>query len=466
MKTAVAGLTAAMVAGVGLISAGPLWSLLVVTACTVAGAELLRRRHSGRSWDFLTVLSGVFLLVYVLVPAILLTSERFNLLSTRLADPRLLQLYALIILGYLAMILGYWLLDEISPPAQAAAHAPPAERFYDWTTWLGLAFFLVGTLAFLLYAQIYGGFYGLYKAAENIRAGVTGQSQYVFMRRLMPFATLGAWLLLFKIYSLRINRLAKMIATVLLMVVPLTSSFATAGRLDVAFTILPPFLAGLQVYMRRWRVACLLAVSVICLAWFVYGDMVFTAISYDMKINPEMQFDRAMVFLASDFRHPFISLATALDSVPESQPYRWLADLRLGIESLIPSRLLDRPYAPTITAFNTYQIEGVQGSTVPPGLLAFAYYSCGVPGVLLWCAFFGATARAVERFAALFSRRAVTLSVLSFAFLLALAHLLICADPRVILQNYFALYSGTAALFLLTSRADAGARLLAADQKS
>lgn len=452
-RTPCAALLAATVAGTLLVRCGPFGLLLFLTLGTVAGAELYRRMRSALRWDFLSVISGVFLLVYVLVPALLLSSERFNLLSTRLADPRLLQLYALILIGYLAILCGYWLLDELSPAAEAVA-APPVESPWDWITWIGLVFFAVGTLAFLFYAQIYGGLYGLYKAAENIRAGVTGHSQFVFLRRFMPFATLGAWLLLFKIYSSRTSLPVKLAATILLMAVPLTSSFATAGRLDVAFTVLPPFLATLQCHLRRARPAIFIVVSALCLAWFVYGDMVFTAVSYDMKMNPEMEFDRAVAFVAGDFRHPFISLATAVDNVPEAQPYRGLADLRLGIESLIPSRLLDRPYTSTVTAFNTYQIEGVQGSTVPPGLVAFAYYSAGVPGVLLWCALFGMTIRLVERMTLLLRRRAATLTVWSYAFLIALAHLLICADPRVILQNYFALYVAAGVLLIATARSN------------
>ncbi|GAB7020484.1 hypothetical protein JCM18750_33450 [Halostagnicola bangensis] len=87
------------------------------------------------------------------------------------------------------------------------------------------------------------------------------------------------------------------------------------------------------------------------------------------------------VSLIQIFSHIYISIELAIQQ--DSILYRGVLDYILGLFHLLPERVLGIAPPDTVLDAHTNKMVGENGSTTPPGIVAFAWYSGGWIGIII-----------------------------------------------------------------------------------
>jgi hypothetical protein len=367
--------------------------LFLPLAASVTAVELMRSKKLAR-YDFLTLANLVFLIGYGLSPAVILMAGEAAFYSPALADradtsdATLVLIAALATVAYWALVAGYRAAGTVT----VAAGRPPAPRnaplsFVAW------AAFLVGSVAFAVYAGLYGGVGQLLLSAALIRASeLEPPSAWVFLVHFTPLTVAGAWWCVWRWVEAdtRRARALWLVPTLALLAFAVLTQAGTAGR-----TIILVVLASTLLAPYVWRGALpslnvLLPAAAVAFIFIVIGKQLFAMLAWGTELAdwPEIAADAPLAFFR-EFTHLYLGLQHALAAVPSRLDPRWGIDILVGLQWLIPGQLFGLGRAPSITHWNTELATGEFVSMVPPGLVGYGYYAFLLPGVLLVPAAYG-----------------------------------------------------------------------------
>ena len=377
----------------------PAYTVLLLSALGMAifGFLLLRRRV-----DFFLLFSAFFLVMYVFTPLHLLVGgPSFLPLSylyayTRYGAGSLLSALVIII-GYLSVTLGYH-----SKLVRASASRVRFELRWKTSQTLLVASLLLclSFVSMVIYALQYGGLERAIRFATLIRSGAwTESGPYVFMKHFMGFSCVS----LFLVFTTTLkegwrHRSALKAALGLFSCLGvILTNLLIAGRGFIIELFLVLYLT-LVLYKRRLYIPFLLLIGAFAFIFILVGEPFFHSLYRGELLEPIISlfhnFDFAAAYqrLWQEFMHPYISLEAAIATAGEFTP-RFFLDWIYALLCLVPERLI--PFQPpeTIAYLNTELVIGVRESVVPPGLLAFLWYSALLPGVIFGGVVFGAIGR-------------------------------------------------------------------------
>ena len=377
----------------------PAYTALLLSAfgMTILGFLLLRRRV-----DFFLLFSTFFLVMYVLAPLHLLVGGSGFLFPiylyayTQYGAGSLLSALVVII-GYLSVASGYY-----SKLVRATASRVRFELSWKTSQTLPVAGLLLclSFISIVIYALQYGSLERAIKLAILIRGGEwTESGPYVFMKHFMGFSCVS----LFLVFTTTLkegwrHRFALKAALGLFSCLGvILTGLLTAGRGFIIELFLVLYLT-LVLYKRRLYIPFLLLIGAFAFIFILVGKPFFHSLYRGEPLGPIISlfhnFDFAAAYqrLWREFMHPYISLEAAIATTGEFTP-RFFLDWIYALLCLAPERLI--PFQPpeTIAYLNTELVTGVRESVVPPGLLAFLWYSALLPGVIFGGVVFGAIGR-------------------------------------------------------------------------
>jgi hypothetical protein len=441
----------AWVVAAALAAAGWSWAavldyralLFLPLAASVIGVEAMRRKKLSR-YDFLTLANLVFLVGYAVSPVAILMAGTAAFYSPELAeradtsDETVALIAALATAAYWALVAGY---RAAGGATAAAPWASPEARPRAPLSLLAWAAFLVGSVAFAIYASLYGGVGQLLVSAALIRASeLEPPSAWVFLVHFTPLTVVSAWWCVWRaVDAATLSRRALWLAPLLVLLgFAVLTQAATAGRTIVlvvlASTLLAPYV---------WRGALpsakiLIPAGVVAFVFIVIGKQLFGLLAWGTELASwsEIAVDAPLAFVR-EFTHLYLGVQHALDAVPARLDPRFGVDLLVGLQWLLPGQLFGLERAPSITHWNTELATGEFVSIVPPGLVGYGYYAILLPGVALVPAAYGFAMGYVEN--ALLRLWGYDRVVVCFYIVCAIAfgYGVMNADPRVFMVTNF-----------------------------
>lgn len=427
-------------------------------AFLIIANELLRARKN-TPWDFLSVVHVMFLLAYVLGPMhFLLTPDEVNHFYAYAppagsVGPAAISIY----IGYAALLFGYANGHKFRNGARRILTADHTrlEVRANVLAWVLVA---LGAFSFLIYASVYGGPVALIGNSAKIRGTHGADSGAVVFRHFMPFANLGAWLLVCH-YLQRGSGVRRFLPVVPAVAVGLLVPLANAGRGDALLLIIPVVLAPFLL-RRRWPPATLLVpLGLVAAVWILGGKLFFADLSYNT--GPRLPDSPATIYysLISEFTIPFESLTTAVDRVGHDIEPRYLADFERGLTELVPSRLFGATPSTedTVTVINSTYVASQRSHFLPPGLIGYLFYAGFEAGVLLGAFLFGLAIALVEARLLRYRGLHCFWAFVYVAAALTIGQYLMAGDPRIYILSYFWLYvGGWVIIRFLKAKSDAG----------
>lgn len=375
-------------------------TIYIILAITILATELNRRRQT--SYDALLLVNILFLLNYVLTPLYVLTIDR-SILDKYTVENIDSEITAIVVfLSYLVFYTGWLFARRNVIPLKATD--------MDFTR-LAIKFSWLGTIIFLLAVFIYFQSFGGLKQAlvmgalkrfgyEEIELGFGA-----FAKNILPigkivfyYSFIRAFLVLDKPKTRQWH-----ILFYLLLATQLVVSLVLAGRGSFLLLVVPLFF----IYSMQTRSFALkkLGIMVVFVVIFgIFGKQLFFSAS---SLISSGTIDAAESFSAlNDSRnkdatplspiiketvHNIVALEAALTHAGDSVEYTYFKDFFWAVLRIIPQRVylsVITPPPSTSTA-NTLLISGLDGSSIPPGLLGQFVYSAGLFGLSLGMFLYG-----------------------------------------------------------------------------
>ena len=427
------------------------------------------RRKKVLKFDFLSIFHIFFIIYY---PVSLFALDVNNDVKLRSIQPGIEVEYwktaLAITIAYFSLIVGFY-----STLARSLAKRVCITNRKSLSSNIFFICFiiLVSFFSAWIYSQPFGGLLKVIQLAHAIRgAEVEGSLTLDFFRRFIigfQISTLFIFAILCNSYKKRLKSVIYVI--LLLSIIGCLFSFIQhAGRGNIISFFLLFYLTYVlykQSYSFKWIIPILLLGC--CIVIFgkpFFGSLGYLSIGFDeFKINLTDNITRSfqlkiasnllIVDLLKAFTHRIISLQTALGVVSEDiSRLRWFVDIPYGIISLIPSRLTGIYNPPTIIAYNTYYISGVFETTVPPGWIAFGYYSLSWPGLFIAGFFYGFIGRYLQTVILQNYKKTFWMPVAFVVTSWMWGYGMQGGEPRLFLQCYFMFFVVLIYFFFISSR--------------
>lgn len=244
---------------------------------------------------------------------------------------------------------------------------------------LGIFLALFSLLSMLLYVSQFGGFSNAILQASSVRSGyveeVAISTKFIFVKRFIYFSLLSLMIyFVIKNKSNFINITVILLVSIITLLISRTLLFS--GKESILQIILL-FYFYKSIYNNK---PYLKEVFFILLALFFLLPLMDLLISlrYNKFDLNNISFD-FLKFLGY-FSFPQVALEFAIN---ENYTYLYFQDFIFGLRgNIIPNSWLSDWNISTIEQ-NTYFFKGYFESIVPPGIIAFSFYSFGLLGVIL-----------------------------------------------------------------------------------
>jgi hypothetical protein len=417
--------------------------LFLPLAASVIAVEATRRKKLAR-YDFLTLANLVFLIGYALSPAVILMAGSTAFYSLELADradtsdQTVALVAALATAGYWALVAGYRAAGMRTVIASGAGLRAPRRAPLSFLAWAAC---LVGSVAFAIYASLYGGVGQLLVSAALIRASeLEPPSAWVFLVHFTPLTVAGAWWCVWRVSdaATRPLRALWLAPSLALLGFAVLTQAATAGR-TIILVVLASTLLAPYVWRGAWPSRkVLLPAAAVAFVFIVIGKQLFGLLAWGTELASwtEIAADAPLAFFR-EFTHLYLGLQHAMDAVPARVDPRWGVDLLVGLQWLLPGQLFGLERAPSITHWNTELATGEFASVVPPGLIGYGYYAFLLPGVVLVPAAYGFAMGYVENALLRAWRYDRIVACYYIVCAVAFGYGVMNADPRVFMVTNF-----------------------------
>jgi hypothetical protein len=318
---------------------------------------------------------------------------------------------------------------------------------------VGVAVAVVGAVAILVYATSIGGWIVFFVDAAAFRGeNPPVISRWAFLTNVAPLV-IGATLVFYSLRAYHSNGILYWVATlacVLSFGASLAILFHQAGRASlVAFLFTLP-LIQITRKDQLWTLHVVTGLSIFVL-FILFGKLFFQIARGPAAVLANAAFDLSpsgiVRALAREFSFPIVTLAHAIQWIPDRVELRWFYDFPLALIYLIPQRLTGLTHEPTISILNSDAFGSF--GMVPVDLLSLGYYSLLVPGVVLTATLFGVLLRLGERL--LPAGSDPLRAALRVSWVLALAFRVMYADPQLFWRPclYLLVTTGAVALPVL-----------------
>lgn len=369
-------------------------------AIIILAIELTRRRRT--SYDVLLLFNLIFLLNYVLTPLYVLTIDGSILDKYTIASIDS-EATACAVFGAYSVFYAGWL-------SARRTVFPFKITDIDFTrlavkfSWFGAIIFL---LAVFLYFQSFGGFkqaliMGALKrfGYEEIELGFGS-----FAKNILPVGRIVFYYSFIRAFIVRekTNNRQWFILFFLLLAAEMLDALVLAGRGQFLFLFIPLFFIY-SIHNKSFALKKLGIMLVFVALFGTYGKQLFfsasslissgatNAVESFLEINESRTKDITPLSpIIKETVHGIVALEAALTHAGDSVEYTYFRDFFWAVLRVIPQRIylsVMTPPASTSTA-NTLLISGLDGSSIPPGLLGQFVYSAGIFGLLFGMFMYG-----------------------------------------------------------------------------
>jgi hypothetical protein len=159
-----------------------------------------------------------------------------------------------------------------------------------------------------------------------------------------------------------------------------------------------------------------------------------------------------MIFNVSYYlEHKYVSLETAINAIAEGRyEFNFFVDIWAAAIAVFPSVILPFSKPNSIDTYNTMLILGTTANgVIPPGGVAFGYYSLGLVGVIIFSFFVGIVGKRTEIFFDSFDSR--YMSILKTVNMFVWIDLFINGELREWVLRYFIFICIMIVIFMQTS---------------
>lgn len=400
----------------------------------------LRRQLGQIAIDGLFVLNVSFSIVYGYTGLVLFESPTASHVSTQDGIDVIIAVTCLI--SYSAALLGYWIGTAIGARHRSSSLENCLDALVVYRA--ALVVFIVGVMSVFLYSSMYGGIANALKYAALIRAGygdlaLVGSGNLLFFKNLIPLLQFLPICLLGTFLNTR--KLGAMFLFLGAFGIAVFGLFLMSGRGRVVLFVVLLAICGWSFVSRKRKISgasvVLAAIVMLVLDFFItYGKVFFRYFD-----SPDLDFlqifqDRPYIPLeefVNYYRHRVESIAYAINDTRFSPTFFY--DSFAILSFVIPTRITGLVAPDSISYINTFLQTGLWDSMIPPGLVAYGYYSLGVAGVLLSSAVYGLVPGLIDRRNKVEGVVGNTRIYYRYPFLLIWLVYFLQGDPRVMIVN-------------------------------
>ncbi|BAZ25062.1 hypothetical protein NIES4073_59660 [Kalymmatonema gypsitolerans NIES-4073] len=426
----------------------------------IAFLEINRKKEN--HFDFLTLFNIIFALMYPL-PAFVLDADfaaraELSFRSTLyISNP---QTALAIFLGYFFVIIGFY-----SSDAQKYGKFIFIEtRSDNFVTVYAVLLLLFSCVSIQIYSSQYGNFLYAISNAGLIRAGAATEEGGAlgFFKHLMLFSIFSSYLFGSFVLSKKFWKWRLILYTTFLIsvVIAVVTCLMEGSRMILITYFLVWYLVWV---LKTGRLSLQFTIPVLCFIalFLLYGK----PIAFSLTALPDgyvAVWERFQEYLSNQpdsgfnfykFMGNFVYPIHSLDAAINTQyNMRLFLDWLYAFATILPERLLNVDVPDTITVYNTEYIVGPVDYSIPPGFLAFGFYSLSWAGVIIVCLTYGWIGRYLQT---IFKNNIHAVPWMPFIYVLT-AKLWIdfqtAGDPRVfIMFNLWCLLS-TLPFFFIASK--------------
>lgn len=416
--------------------------------------------------DFLFPVNIMIIILFCLIPSYLLLVHHndiyagsYWIFKNSLNDTVFFLASLVSLLGYLAIIFGYFIKDII--------HKGSGVNRYNSDTFelakndvvikdkylliAGITLGIVGSLSLFVYAYSIGGIGIMIEYAGAFRGSDPPVvSKVAFLKKVAPLVIVSSYFFFALIQSAQTNimRHLSRLLFVIMFFLSLLILFHQSGRLQLlAYFLVFPI--AMMIRKDRLNLKIVLSGAILFIIISLLGKHLF-----HFFINPESVSDKvevlsdnpltALNYLFLEFVFPYVTLANTIEIVPTEVMYRWFSDIPISMVYLLPQRLLEiKDLPPTVTMINAESLN----APVPVDLISFGYFSMGLPGVLIVCFVYGLLMRIFDRL--LPAKSDPIFVIFRTAWIMFFAYNVMYGNPHHILVTGFSLFIATATLFII-----------------
>jgi hypothetical protein len=346
--------------------------------------------HTRQGWGFESFFLAIFLLFYVVIPIAFIINN--NLLLQPFQDPDI-ELYSdeyttysftsftMILIFLFFFFMGKNMASSYQFKLQHIKERYLSIYLFDFSLLkaIGLFFSFLSFISMFIYASAFGGFEQAIYYAEWVDSGAVEEAvlstQYIFVYRFIYFSIIS-----FTIYMFIKEKSNLLYITTLLILPLITTFFSRIFLFSGKESIIEIFLLLLFYQSIKNRSSYFIQIFIFSLVLYIALPIMDTLmISRQDLSNITIEFSSILKFLEY-FTFPQISLEFALN---KEYDLFFFNDFIYGLRgNIVPFSWLES-YNISTVQLNTYHFLKEYKSTVPPGVLAFSYYSLGVVGIVL-----------------------------------------------------------------------------------
>jgi hypothetical protein len=307
--------------------------------------------------------------------------------------------------------------------------------------------FLLGLVSVYFYARSYGGMGNALQYAAVIRSGygedyLNGAGLTLFFKRFIPVLQYLPIIALSLFLERR--RLIYLIIFSASALITIFGLFIMAGRGRIVIFTLLLVISSITYFNKNRKLSIANTIALILVifltdVYITYGKDLFNyqlveggSINNILHGKPYILFQTFVEY----YQHRIDSIFVAI-SETEFGP-TWFYDSFAIPTYLIPTRLTGITGPPSISYINTYLLTGDWDSMIPPGMIAYGFYSMGVIGVVLTSAVYAVLPALLDKRAGSSPPKSMKVFIRTPAVFIWVVYYL-QGDPRVFIINMFPL---------------------------
>lgn len=393
--------------------------LYVFLAIFIVCFELLRKKK--KQFDYLT-LFNIYFVAYYCFPPICMNllqgyTNRYNI------SYRSFYAFFLIMLSYLVVILAYKVRFVIKKGVITSKSNYRIYRYIKneriFIQNMVRVLFFIGFISFCGYSMIYGGFANTLMNAALIRDGLVESSgDFTSIEFIKRFIICLEYMALFVIVMWQKKNVSIwiLILSILCAGVYLIIHAGRAAILTFALIVIFILNSNTQgsntkkkIGILKWALMFgIVGIGIIYLRPLLVSlsslsegfDAFINAFQRRINTNTNVIDFKSFLFnVAYYLEHKYISVETAIYAISNRcYSFNFFIDIISAAVSIIPSVLLPFNKPSSIGTVNTKLVLGYEGSSMPPGGVAFGYYALGILGVVLFAFVIGVVGRKMEQY--------------------------------------------------------------------
>lgn len=419
--------------------------------------EVIRSKE--RKIDFLTGVNLIYLITFGIVPIFAYFFSDYTTWNTlRESDlNRTSYLFASLysIIGYLSIVSAYYFGGKLKFINKQNLSKRLFENISDRAlVFSAFSLFFVGFLSMIIYINVIGGLHNYLTLGPLLRSGSSlFSSPFMFFKNVAPLMYPASFLfyVIFIQSKSNLNKLFYLTIFIFTFTLSVLHLYHAAGRMAI-FTYFLTFPLCHIIYRGRVKKRFVIGTALFGFFIIVFGDELtnfYSTKTFSQILNNSIgNMGMTLGSVIQEFSFPYTNASHNVSIFPVQYDFRYgFMDVLVGLNEIIPTRLLPKIEGESITSFNTQQIGGGSG-TVPIDFVSFGYASFGVAGVVITGLLFGLLMKFIE---SIFSYKpSFTSAMLFSAWFMFVSFRFMYADPGHVFDGAFRLVIATLLVIVLS----------------